>query len=212
MVFILLGCTALYLFLMNTLQRNASIKSYLAQDYSETNNIFQSWVVIGIINALLVTTLISQYIPVVPKQIADIKLFGFEANKFGFTLLAVSIFYLAKSIFSYFFFQTLGVGRNWNLFCYVSSKFYLLLSLLLVILCYSHYFLGIDFRGDFYSIQSSHIFPIYLFLGGILLFFKNLYFLFNKNRILPFEWYYKILYICTLQIAPVLALWKLIFI
>ena len=143
-VYILLGCTALYLFLMNTLQRDASIKSYLLQDYSESNNVFQSWTVIGIVTTLLVTTIVSQYIPIVPKQISDLQLFGLELNKFGFALLAISTFYLAKSIFSYFFFQSLGVGRKWRLFCYASSKFYLVLSLLLVISCFAHYYFTID--------------------------------------------------------------------
>lgn len=197
---------------MNTLQRDASIKSYLLQDYSETNNVFQSWMVIGIITMLLLTTIISQYIPVVPKQISDLQLFGLELNKFGFGLLAICTYYLAKSVFSYFFFQSLGDGRKWKLFCYASSKFYLLFSLLLVILCFIHYYFSIDFNGGFYVIDAVNIFPIYLIAALTILLFKNFYFLFNKNNILPFQWYYKILYICTLQIAPVLALWKLLFI
>ncbi|MDO5616201.1 MAG: DUF4271 domain-containing protein, partial [Cruoricaptor ignavus] len=41
--------------------------------------------------------------------------------------------------------------------------------------------------------------------------FKILFFTFNKNYILPKEWYYKFLYICTLQFAPLFALSKLLF-
>ena len=197
---------------MNTLQRDASIKSYLLQDYSESNNVFQSWTVIGIVTTLLVTTIVSQYIPNVPKQISDLQLFGLELNKFGFALLAISTFYLAKSIFSYFFFQSLGVGRKWKLFCDASGKFYLVFGLLLMILCFVHYYFAIEYNGAFYTIDYANAFPIYLLFALIILLFKNFYFLLNKNNILPFQWYYKILYICTLQIAPVLALWKLLFI
>ena len=210
-VYILLLCTALYLFLMNTLQRDASIKSYLLQDYAETNNVSQSWMVIGIINTFLVTTIISQYIPVVPKQIANLQINGYQLNKFGFTLLAVSTFYLAKSVFSFLFFQTLGAGRKWNLFCYSSSKFYFLLSLLSVIVCFIHYYFGIDFRGDYFRVDSASAFPIYLFSAVALLLFKNFYYLFNKSNILPFSWYYKILYICTLQIIPIILLWRVLY-
>lgn len=211
-VYILLLCTALYLFLMNTLQRDASIKSYLLQDISETNNVPQTWMIIGIINTLLVTTIISQYIPVVPQALENLQINGYQLNKFGFTFLAVSAFYLAKSVFSFLYFQTLGVGRNWKMFCYASSKFYFIMSLLLVTICFIHYFLGLDFKGEHYTLDSTTAFPIYILSAIILLVFKNFYYLFNKSNILPFSWYYKILYICTLQIAPVLALWKLLFI
>lgn len=211
-VYILLLCTALYLFLMNVLQRDASIKSYLLQDLSETNNVSQTWMIIGVINTLLVATIISQYIPVVPQVLENLQINGYQLNKFGFALLAVSAFYLAKSVFSFLYFQTLGVGRNWKMFCYASSKFYFLLSLLLVIICFMHYYFGMNFNGHYFRIDSAAAFPIYLFSAFILLSFKNFYYLITKTNILPFSWYYKILYICTLQIAPVLALWKLLFI
>lgn len=197
---------------MDTLQRDASLKSYLLQDYSETNNIFQSWVVIGIIHAILFTSLISQYIPVIPKSISNLQLFGYQLNKFGFAFLAISAFYLLKSSFTFLFFNTLGVGRKWKLFCYSSSKFYFLLSLLLVVLNFAHYFFAFEYGAYFYRLDSREAFSIYIVFAVIVLLFKNIYYLFNRNDILSFTWYYKILYICTLQIAPVLALWKLLFI
>ncbi|MFC6266965.1 DUF4271 domain-containing protein [Frigoriflavimonas asaccharolytica] len=211
-VFVLLGCTVLYLFLMNTLQRDANLKSYLLQEYSETNNVFQSWMVVGIINTFLLSTLISQYIPVVPKFISNLQIFGLELNKFGFTLLSISIFYLFKSAISYLFFQSLGAGRKWKLFCFSATKFYFLVTLLLVVLNFAHYLFGLNYKGNFYKINSEESFPIYVLIGFIILLFKNIYYLFHKSNILGLPWYYKILYICTLQIAPVLALWKLLFI
>ena len=208
----LLGCTVLYLFLMNTLQRDASLRSYLLQDYSETSNIFQSWLVIGVINVILLAALVSQYIPVIPRSISNIQVFGLELNKMGFSILAISLFYLIRSTVSFLFFQSLGFGRRWNVFCYASSKFYLIITLLLVVLNFTNYFFGIDIEGNFYMIDPRNALKFYLSFAVIVLLFKNIYYLFNKNEILPFQWYYKILYICTLQIAPVLALWKLLFI
>ncbi|TQE61297.1 DUF4271 domain-containing protein, partial [Leptospira interrogans] len=40
---------------------------------------------------------------------------------------------------------------------------------------------------------------------------KNLVYIFHNQPILPEKWYYKFLYICTLQIVPVLVLWKFLF-
>jgi hypothetical protein len=40
---------------------------------------------------------------------------------------------------------------------------------------------------------------------------KCIFELFHKEPILPKEWYHKILYICTLQILPLLVLAKLLF-
>ena len=197
---------------MNTLQRDASLKSYLLQDYSETNNVFQSWIVVSVINSILISTLISQYIPVIPKSISNLQFFGLELNKIGFTFISISIFYLLKTSTTYLFFQSLGVGRKWKLFCYSATKFYFLVTLLLVVLNFAHYLSAFEINDDVYKINSSKAFPIYIIIGATILLFKNIYYLFNKNNILGLPWYYKILYICTLQIAPVLALWKLLFI
>ena len=41
--------------------------------------------------------------------------------------------------------------------------------------------------------------------------FKQIYYILHSSNILPQKWYYKFLYICTLQIVPVLVLWKLLF-
>jgi hypothetical protein len=211
-VFVLLFCTILYLFLLNILQRDASIKSFVLQDFSETSNVFQSYAVIGIITTFLLSTLGANYLPVIPEPFNELQLLGYQLSNFGFCLLAIGSFYLIKSFLSFLFFQTLGAGNNWKLFCYTSSKFYFILSFLLVVLCYFQYFLELPFKGEFYMIDSRIALEVYLYLSLIALVFKNLYYLFNKNNVLPFSWYYKILYICTLQIAPVLALWKLIFI
>jgi hypothetical protein len=63
--------------------------------------------------------LISQYIPIVPKYIADLQLFGYQLNKFGYTLLAVLFFYLIKSTLGFLFYQSIGDGKNGLFFIYL---------------------------------------------------------------------------------------------
>ncbi|WP_232815864.1 DUF4271 domain-containing protein [Chryseobacterium capnotolerans] len=72
----------------------------------------------------------------------------------------------------------------------------------MIILCVTHYYFPID---------RNKIFPYYFFFFAFVFIFKVFFYLFHKNKILPEKWYYKFLYICTLQIAPLLLLWKLLF-
>jgi len=67
--------------------------------------------------------------------------------------------------------------------------------------------------AQFYVItdrDSFFMFSIILFLAMFI--FKNIFYLMQPEAILPQKWYYKFLYICTLQIVPVLVLWKVLFV
>ncbi len=91
-IFILIGCIFLYVFMMNIIERDASLKDFLLQKYFDASNNLPSWIITSCVIALTLSVLISQYIPVVPKFIADLQVFGYQLNKFGYTLLAVMFF------------------------------------------------------------------------------------------------------------------------
>jgi hypothetical protein len=201
-IFILLGCIFLYVFMMNIIEREANLRDFLLQKYFDASNNLPSWVITSCVTALTLSVLISQYIPIVPKFVADLRLFGFQLNKFGFCLIAVVLFYVLKSSLGFLFFQSIGDGKKWTIFYFTSTKFYFILSFLLIILCVTHYYFPID---------RNKMFLYYLFFFSIVFIFKIFFYLFHKNNILPEKWYYKFLYICTLQIAPLLLLWKLLF-
>ncbi|WP_228458337.1 DUF4271 domain-containing protein [Chryseobacterium hagamense] len=202
MIFILLGCIFLYLFMMNVVEREANLKDFLLQKYYDSSNNLPSWVITSCVIILTLSVLISQYVPTVPKFVADLRILGYQLNKFGFCLMAVILFYLVRTSLGFLFFQSIGDGKKWTVFYFTAAKFYFVLSFLLIILCVMHYYFPVD---------RNEMFLYYLFFFSFVFIFKVFFYLFHKNKILPAKWYYKFLYICTLQIAPLLLLWKLLF-
>ena len=72
-------------------------------------------------------------------------------------------------------------------------------SVVILIMSFILYYLPID-KQKFFIVGISMV---------ILAFFlKITIYLFHNQRMLPGEWYYKFLYICTLQILPALVMWK----
>jgi hypothetical protein len=201
-IIIVIACILVYLAMLFFLQRDSSIAEFLAKDFADSSNSFLTWGTTSVIYCTLVSVLFSQFIPFIPPKIADLQLFGYELNKFGFTFLGVSAFYLLKALLGYIYYASVGNIRKWNIFYFTATKFYFCVSLLLIFLCLGHYY---------FMASPMELLNNYVLLFIIILIFKLIYYFFHKNRILPYQWYYKILYICTLQILPVLVLWKLLF-
>ncbi|EJL73290.1 hypothetical protein PMI13_01627 [Chryseobacterium populi] len=201
-IFILLGCIFLYVFMMNIIEREANLKDFLLQKYFDASNNLPSWIITSCVTALTLAVLVSQYIPIVPKHIADLQIAGYRLNKFGYCLIVVIFFYAIKSTLGFLFYQSIGDGKKWSIFYFTSTKFYFILSFLLIILNVTHYYFPIDRNKAFFY---------YLCFFAFVFIFKIFFYLFHKNNILPKKWYYKFLYICTLQIAPLLLVWKLLF-
>ena len=201
-ILILLGCAFLYLFMMNGLLRDSTIKEFVLQEYTESGNGLLTWIIVGVVFCLTFSVLISQNIPIVPEPFGKIGLAGYQLNKFGFTFLAILLYYLIKSILGFLIFLFTGNSRRWPVFYFTSTRYFFVASLLLMVLCIVHFYFPID---------HHIIFPYYVAAVVAAFIFKLLYYLLHRNHILPQEWYYKFLYICTLQIVPVLALWNLLF-
>jgi len=201
-VFILVGCAFLYIFMMNIIEREASLKDFLTQKYYDSSNNLPSWFITSCVTVFTLTALLSQYIPIVPKYVAELHIFGYQLNKFGYSLLVIILFYVTKTALGFLFYQSIGDGKKWTIFYFTSTKFYFVLSFLLIILCITRYYFPIDRNKAFFY---------YLYFFIIVFIFKVFFYLFHRNNILPQKWYYKFLYICTLQIAPLMMLWKLLF-
>lgn len=201
-IFILLGCIFLFIFMMNIIERDANLKDFLLQKYFDASNNLPSWIITSCVTGLTLSVLASQYIPVVPKFVADLQILGYQLNKFGFTFITIVFFYSAKSILGFLFYQSIGDGKKWSVFYFTATKFYFVLSFLLIILCVTHYYFPID---------RNKSFLYYLYFFSFVFIFKVFFYLFHRNNVLPEKWYYKFLYICTLQIAPILLLWKVLF-
>ena len=189
--------------MMNVVEREANLKDFLLQKYYDASNNFPSWIITSVITVSCFSVLVSQYIPFVPKYVAEIQPFGYQLNKIGYTLIVVSLFYLVRSCLGYLLYQSIGDGKKWSIFYFTATKFYFIFSILMIILCVAHYYFPID---------RNRAFVYYLCFFGFVFIFKLFFYLFHRNNILPQKWYYKFLYICTLQMAPILMLWKLLFI
>jgi hypothetical protein len=111
--------------MMNIIERDASLKDFLLQKYFDASNNLPSWIITSCVTTLTLSVLISQYIPVVPKFIADLQVFGYQLNKFGYTLLAVLFFYLIKSTLGFLFYQSIGDGKNGLFFILPPQNFIL---------------------------------------------------------------------------------------
>ena len=198
---ILIGLFA-YVFMLLSLNRESSLKDFILHPISEGANLLANWVIVSMVFVLVMAVLLSQYIPVVPKTISQYHLFGWELNKWGFTLLAITLFYVSKSLVSYLFYMSINEGDRWTRLVFVSTKFYFILSLIIMIINIVHCYFGID---------HGIVLRYYWFFAVFVFVFKLFFYGFNKNSILPEDWYYKILYICTLQIIPIGVLWRLLF-
>ena len=185
-----------------SLQREASLKDFLLQKIEDSSNIYISWIIVSLVYVILLSVLISQYIPFIPKNISSLLIGGYEINKFGFTFLSVSSFYIVKIIITYFYYYGVRAQKKWQQFYFVATRFYFILSILLILGCLQVSYFPAERIQTF---QTYGIFFIMIFV------FKNIFYLFHNYRILPKNWYYKFLYICTLQIIPLLVLWKFLF-
>lgn len=201
-VLVLLGSILVFVVVLQYLQRESSVVKFFTQSFVDSSNIFPSYLLISLMYMLLLSTLLSSYVPIVPKFLSFWSIMGYSFSTFGFTFVAVLCFYFVKFIFSFFLYSSIGQDKKWGRLYFVSSKFYFALSLLLIVLLLIRFYFPVD----------SYLFYNGLLLLCVILFiFKVLFFTFNKNKILPDEWYYKFLYICTLQFIPLLPMWKLLF-
>ncbi len=201
-VFILVGSIFLYIFMLLSLQRESTVKEFLTQKFADATNSFLSWIIISVVFCVVLSALLSQFIPLVPKRVSDIHFFGYELNKFGFTFLSIGGFYMIKNILSYLFFAGTGFIKKWEIFSFTVSRFYFVASVVLMILCLASFFY------NFNKLQLAD----YIFGAMVtMLILKQFFYIFHMNNILPEKWYYKFLYICTLQIVPYLVLWKVLF-
>lgn len=201
-IYTLLGCGFIYALMFLLILRDYNLKDFLVQEYEDANNSFLVWVVVSVVYTVVFSVFVSQYIPIVPKEITAYQLNGFELNKMGYTLGVVSIFYLLKIGMSYLFYSAIGNIKKWRRFYFVSTRFYFVMSLILIVGCLVNFY---------YLIDKKNFLNYYFLFFAFALILKQFIYLFHNNQILPEKWYYKILYICTFQIAPVLALWKVLF-
>lgn len=185
-----------------SLQREASLKDFLLQKIEDSSNIYISWIIVSTVYATLLSVLFSQYIPFVPKFISNLSLFGMQLNKFGFVFFSVCFFYILKIILTYFYYYGVRSQKKWQQFYFVATRFYFVLTLILIFAC---------LQVNYFPQERIQTYHVYGLLFIIIFVFKNIFYLFHNYKILPQNWYYKFLYICTLQIIPFMVLLKFLF-
>ncbi len=201
-VFIIIGCIFLYIIMFLSLRRDSTVREFLLQKLADSTNNFLSWGIIGLVFTLLLATLASQSVPVVPKVISDVKVFGYSLNKFGFTFLLLLVFFLIKNMLSYLLYAGTSSLKRWPAFYFAASKFFFVYSVVIMAMCVAKYF---------YIIEELLLFDVFFWIMAFAFVFKLFYYLLHPSNILPEKWYYKLLYICTLQIVPILVLWKVLY-
>ncbi|MBF5026902.1 DUF4271 domain-containing protein [Planobacterium oryzisoli] len=200
---IILGSVLLYILVLHVLQRQPNVLKFLNQDFQDSGNIFPSFLLVSTVFIVLLSTLTYNFVPSVPRWVSQVGVAGFEPTRFGYTLLVVSVFYFVKFFLTFFFFSSVDILKGWGKMYFLCLKYYFVLGLVLIVLLFFVFFTSVD---HFLLLQ------LFFYGAGLSLFFKVIYFLLHPGRILPQEWYYKILYICTLQFVPYIVLGKLLFI
>lgn len=201
-VYCILGSVFLYIILLSVFQRDANVKDFLMQKMEDASNLTPTWITVSVVRCIMAAVLISQFIPVVPHAFSEIRVFGWELNKFGFTFITLMLFDILRMVFTALYYASVGSAKNLKALTLLASKYFFLESLVLLILSFVLYFYPVDLVQYFYGLLG-------LFAGS--LFLKNMIYLFHAQPVLPEKWYYKFLYICTLQIVPLLVLWKFLF-
>ncbi|SDE56322.1 DUF4271 domain-containing protein [Riemerella columbipharyngis] len=201
-IYTLLGISFLYVFMFRILLREISVVKFYTLKEEFVSNRFQTWVISSLGLSIVMSLAFSQFMPIIPKIFGSCAPFGYQLNKFGVFWICMVALFSVRSVFTLLFFLSIGEVKIWGSFYYVAAKYYFALSLVLMILVLVQNFLLPD--------GSDMLYP-YVVVFGFSFVLKNLIYLFNNLQILPSEWYYKILYICALQILPILVLWKFLF-
>ena len=201
-IFTLLGLGVVYLILFNWVQKEVSFREYLLQSYGEAQNNLLSWVFVSCVFIVSQALLLAQYIPIVPRYVSDNDISGWVPNKIGFMIIILSAYYLLKTLITLLFYRAIAQPKKWMVLGFIAQRFYFVESLLIMLAVIVHYYLGVD---------KQQAYLIYIITELVFFVVKNICYFLHKEKPLPEEWYYKILYICTLQILPMLAVWKFVF-
>ena len=172
------------------------------QSYGEAQNNLLSWVFVSCVFIVSQALLLAQYIPIVPRYISDNDISGWVPNKIGFMIIILSAYYLLKALITLLFYRAVTRPKKWMVLGFIAQRFYFVESLLIMLAVIVHYYLGVD---------KQRVYLVYVITGLVFFVIKNICYFLHKEKPLPEEWYYKILYICTLQILPMLAVWKFVF-
>ena len=199
-IYCIVGIVLSYIIMFKTLHRDISLLEFIAQPYDNSNNNFLSWFISTILFSLSFSVLFSQYVPIVPQFIAEnFKFFGISFNKFGFMFVSLLLFYFVKNGATYLFYGSIQELKKFGSYTFIAQKYYIVYSVVILIMSLVLYYLPID---------KQKLFIINVFVVVLAFLLKIGIYLFHNQRILPGEWYYKFLYICTLQILPALVVWK----
>jgi hypothetical protein len=202
-LFSVLGVAAAYVFMFRVLLRGIGAGEFLSQPKENVHNYFPAWAMITVGFSVLLSVLFSQYIPVVPEFLINILPNGYQINKFGFMLGSLLVFYLVKGLLTYIFYAAIGALHRTKTYILTAYRVYFAASLVLMLACLVHYYLPIN------RFSALKIYCLAFFVSFVVKLI--LYFFSSGGQILPKRWFYKILYICTLQIVPLLVLVKFLF-
>lgn len=201
-IYSIFGCIVALVFALLSLNREVSLKDFLVQKYEDAANSYLTWLVVSAVFCVQASVLVSQYLPGVPQWLGQWSVAGYTANKFGYALLIVTLFYFIRNMLTFLFYSATGQDKNYHHLFFAASRLFFIASIIVMILNFVNYYIDTD---KYFFLQVLFALTLFFFI------FKQFFYLFNRLAVLPEEWYYKILYICTLQIVPVLVLWKVLF-
>ena len=194
-VCLLLVCASKYLFAKNfkTLDNKTEYMSF-----TDDNTTLFSFVVNGI-TVLLISLLLVSYFNITYGHFINYKFYFL--SRVAITFGVISLIMLFRLLIEFTFYRVFYESSTVSYFMKSSSFVNAKNVLLLLVICFLYYYTTID--------------KDYLMIGGFILLFLNrifeIYHIYAKqisgNKSI---WYYNILYLCTLEILPIMVLAKLL--
>jgi hypothetical protein len=204
----LLAILSLYILANTLLNKNMSIGDYLRQTYHPESHYFGQVLLIGLVFTSLLSLWLWPLLPTLPAWLQDIEVMGYVPNKFGYLLACMASYMIIKHLLCWCFYLCSGSLKRWVPYCFSLHKFYLVFSALVVLLIINQYFLHVEhyfLPKGFDEHRTYGLILVGMFVT------KCIFEFFHQEPILPKQWYHKFLYLCTLQILPLLVLAKLLF-
>lgn len=200
---LLLGCLFILAGSFRLLYQHPTVWHYLkAPQVPSVNNLAFYVIVSGVCTALL-AALLSGYVPLLPAWTDELRVAGIGLNPFGYTWWVLSLTDAVRVLLTFLLFSATGNAQRWAHFYYFMAKYQVVYSFPLLVLCIARYFFPVD---------VYHFGEILLITLGLSFIIKIALTLILRPEVLPSPWYYKLLYICTLQFSPVLLVAQLLFI
>lgn len=199
---VLFFCCVAYFIVLQVFFRGRNFRTLLWGTEEELINKIPGYSLLSCVYILLLSMLTYILVPERPWSVLSWDIFGYRPNIFGFCLMVYAAYFIFKFLLGRLLYGLSGSTRKFIYLQTFMLRWYLLTVPLLLILSFVYFF-------HFYPNTNYNEAFRYFLLG--IFFIKLIGIVSLTQKVLPRNHYLKIVYLCTLQIMPVVVLIKVLF-